>query len=200
VGIEVVLEKEQDQQQNCDNDAQKTISETGKIGMARSEPHKSKSPRPLAVMLFLRPKEGLVTNNCRMFHRKSTPMQHDPYILCGLFLTLLASRFTIRAYLLLRSYAEGKFERCGHWGKHDAILAGLDCAVHQSGMLRARTLVAGVSFRSQRWAGILPQLRKFAASSTAADRAAPSHEAAFADCSPPAAQAAIDFSVGVAPS
>src|SRR5882724_6742196 len=101
------------------------------------------------------------------------------------------------AYLLLRSHGE---ERCGHWGKHDAILAGLDRAVHQSRMFRARTLVAGVSFRSQRWAGILPQLRKFAASSTPADRAAPSHEAAFADCSPPAAQAAIDFSVGVAPS
>ena len=37
-----------------------------------------------------------VTNNCRRFHRKSTPLEPDPYILCGLFLTLLASRFTIR--------------------------------------------------------------------------------------------------------
>ena len=30
------------------------------------------------------------------FHRKSTPLQPDPYILYGLFLTPLTSRFTIR--------------------------------------------------------------------------------------------------------
>jgi hypothetical protein len=144
--------------------------------------------------------ERPVTNNCRRFHRKSTPLEPDPYILYGLFLTLLASRFTIRQYLLLRSHGEGKFERCGYWGKHDAILAGLDRAVHQSGMFRAGALVAGVSFRSQRWAGILPQLRKFPAGGAAANWTAPSHEAAFADCAPPAAQATIDFFVGVAPS
>jgi len=34
--------------------------------------------------------------NCWMFHRKSTPAQPYPYILCALFLTLLTSRFTIR--------------------------------------------------------------------------------------------------------
>jgi len=37
VGIEVCW-KEQDQQQNCDNDAQKTILKPEKFGMARSEP------------------------------------------------------------------------------------------------------------------------------------------------------------------
>jgi len=116
-----------------------------------------------------------------------------------LFLTLLASRLTIRRIHCFGRKAK-KLNRCDHWGKHDAILAGLDGAVHQSGMFRARTLVASVSFRSQCGAGILSQLRKFPASSTAANWTAPSHEAAFADCAPAAPQATIDFFVGVAPS
>jgi hypothetical protein len=145
--------------------------------------------------------ERPVTNNCRRFHRKSTSLEPDPYILYGLFLTLLASRFTIRQYLLLWSHREGQFERCGHWGKHDAILAGLDRAVHQSRMFRARTLVAGASFRSQRGVGILPQLRKFFAGGPTANRAAPSDETAFPGGSPSAtSQTTIDFFVGVAPS
>jgi hypothetical protein len=137
--------------------------------------------------------ERPVTNSCRRFHRKSTPLEPDPYILYGLFLTLLASRFTIRRIHCFGRTAKANSRVAAIGGKHDAILAGLDRAVHQSGMFRAGALVAGVSFRSQRRPGILPQLRKFVASRTAADWTAPSHEAAFADCSPPAAQAAIDF-------
>jgi hypothetical protein len=130
-------------------------------------------------------------NNCRSFHRKSTPGQPYPYILCGLFLTLPTSRSTIRRVYCFARCVQ-KFAR-DHWGKHDAIFAGVDGAVHQSGMFCARALVAGTSFRPQRWPGILPKLRKFLAGGTAADRSAPSHEAASTDCTAAAPQATIDF-------
>jgi hypothetical protein len=67
-------------------------------------------------------------------------------------------------------------------------------------MFRAWALVAGTSIRPQRRLGILSQLRKFLAGGTAADRPAPSHEAAGTDCTAAAPQATIDFFVGVAPS
>ena len=102
--------------------------------------------------------------------------------------------------LLLRSREVQKFPRCDRWGKHDAIFAGVDGAVHQSGMFRAWALVAGTSVRPQRGLGILSQLRMFLAGGTAADRPAPSHEAAGTDCTAVAPQATIDFLVGVAPS
>src|SRR5260370_21201689 len=87
--------------------------------------------------------ERPVRNNCGRFHRKSTPLEPDPYILYGLFLTLLASRFTIRRIYCFGRAAKGDIACCGHSGKHDAILAGLDRAVHQSRMFRAGALVAG---------------------------------------------------------
>src|SRR5258708_29499333 len=122
VGIEVVLEKSRINSRIATMMRRKRFLKPEKFGMARSEPPKSKSPRPVVVMRFSPSQdwvelsafrlqqssyvaarsatwaepEGLVTNNCRLFHRKSTPMQHHPYILCGLFLTLLASRLTIR--------------------------------------------------------------------------------------------------------
>lgn len=102
--------------------------------------------------------------------------------------------------LLLQARGEEKFACCGHWGKRDAIFAGLDRAVHQSGMLRAGALVAGPSLRPECGTRVLSQLRKFPAGGTAANRSAPSHAAAFADCAAFAAQASIDFFVGVAPS
>src|ERR1700758_4654941 len=55
--------------------------------------------------------------------------------------------------LLLRSRHEQKFPRGDRWGKHDAIFAGVDGAVHQSGMFRTRALVAGTSIRPQRRPG-----------------------------------------------
>jgi hypothetical protein len=104
------------------------------------------------------------------------------------------------AWLLLRAHSETEFACGDHWGKHDAIFAGVDRAVHQSGVLRAGALVAGASLWPQCGPGVLPQLREFLASGTAANWSAPSHETAFADCAPAASQAKIDFFVGVAPS
>jgi hypothetical protein len=95
--------------------------------------------------------------------------------------------------LLLWARCAQKFARCDHWGKHDAIFAGVDGAVHQSGMFCARALAAGTSLRPQRWPGILPKLRKLLAGGAAADRSAPPHEAASTDCTAAAPQATIDF-------
>jgi hypothetical protein len=134
-----------------------------------------------------------------LVHRKSTPAQPDPYIWCALFLTLLASRLTIRQCLLLLSpECERKFARRGHWGKHDAIFAGMDRAVHQSRLFCAGALVAGTSLWSQCGVGVLPQLRKFLAGGAAAHWPAPSYAAPSAGRAAVAAQAPIDFSVGVA--
>src|SRR4029077_1068208 len=44
---------------------------------------------------------------------------------------------------------------CVRWGKHDAIFAGLDGAVHQPRMFRARALVAGPSLRPECGPGVL---------------------------------------------
>src|SRR5262249_19481931 len=66
----------------------------------------------------------------------------------------------------------------GHWGEAHAISAWLDGSVHQSGLRRARTLVARSSLRSQCGLGVLPVLRKHVTSRTSAHRPAPAHEAA----------------------
>jgi hypothetical protein len=139
-------------------------------------------------------------NNGRSFHRKSTPRQPYPYILCGLFLTPLTSRMTIRRVYCFDRATNKSSRAATTGGEHDAIFAGVDGAVHQSGMFRARALVAGASLRPQRGARILSQLRKFLAGRPATNWSPASHEAAVADSTATAAQAPIDLFVGVAPS
>ena len=72
----------------------------------------------------------------------------------------------------------------GHWGEAHAIPAGMDCAMHQSGVLRTWPLVARSSFRSQCWFGILPVVRQLIAGGAAAHRPAPPYEASFARRAP----------------
>src|ERR1051326_735067 len=61
---------------------------------------------------------------------------------------------------LLLSRGDTQTAHRDHWGKHHAIFAGLDCAVHQSRVFRTRTLAARPPFGTQRRAGILPKLWK----------------------------------------
>src|SRR5215472_12080534 len=65
-------------------------------------------------------------------------------------------------------------------GEAHAIFAGLDRAMHQSGLRRPRPLAARSSFRSQRRFGILPVMRQPAAGRTSTHRPTPPHEAALA--------------------
>src|SRR5260370_33750781 len=58
VGIDVVLEKSRINSRIATTMRRKRFLNPEKFGMARSEPPKSKSPRPVVVMLFLRPKLG----------------------------------------------------------------------------------------------------------------------------------------------
>ena len=90
------------------------------------------------------------------------------------------------ARLLLRLLGVCQLACRGHWGKHDAILARLDRAMHQSGMFRARPLATRASLRPECGIGVLPKLRKYIAGSAAADRTTAAHEAACA-CRAPAA-------------
>ena len=101
--------------------------------------------------------------------------QPNPYIWYGFCLTPHFPRVTIPRILLLR------LRLClpaRPLGEAHAIFAGLDRAMYQSGLRRARSLVARSSFRSQRGFGILPFVRKHLAGGSPTHRPAPAHEAA----------------------
>jgi hypothetical protein len=121
--------------------------------------------------------------------KRRFPHRNATAISCGAFLlTLHLTRATIPHLaasgrtLILEGFIGG------HWGKQHAISAGLDCAVHQSGLCRERSLAARTPFGSQCRSGNLSFLRERFAGRAAADRPAAAYEAARA-CGTPAAAA-----------
>lgn len=107
-----------------------------------------------------------------------------PHHILGCFhLTPHLTRATIPAILLLRPLPFRLGAR--PLGEAHAISSGLDCAVHQSGLSRPRSLASRPSLRSQRWFGVLPLLRQQLAGGSPAHWPTPSHEAAH-PCCPPA--------------